>query len=144
MRNLLFGPVTGGTRATDAGLLILRLIGGLSLALAHGLRKVPPAEQFVATVAGMGFPAPHLMAWGAAVAEFGGGLLLAVGLLTRPAAALVSLHFLVIVFHVSRGDSFGERELAVMFLMIALTLLFTGAGRYSVDGMLGGRRDSVR
>lgn len=144
MRHLLFGPATAGSRGTDAGLLILRLIGGLSLAFAHGMGKIPPAEQFVGMVGGMGFPAPALMAWAAALAEFAGGILLAIGLLTRPAALVVTIHFLVVFFHVHRADPFGDKEPALMFLMVALTLLFTGAGRYSVDALIGGPRDGVR
>lgn len=139
MPNLLF-PATAGSRATDIGLLILRLIGGLSLALAHGLGKVPPSERFIGMVGGLGMPMPHVIVWGATAAEFLGGLLLAFGFLTRPAAALVSVHFLFVSIYVHRGQSFGDRELPVLFLMMALTLLFTGAGRYSVDGVIGGRR----
>ena len=39
---------------TDASLLLTRLVFGLSMALAHGQRKVPPSEGFVGAVEGMG------------------------------------------------------------------------------------------
>jgi putative oxidoreductase len=130
----------GGTAAGDAGLLILRLFAGLALALAHGWGKIPPSEQFVGWIGGMGFPAPAAFAWMAALAEFVGGLLLAAGLLTRPAAFVVTVHFLVVAFVAHAGDTFRERELALMFGVVALTLLLTGPGRYSADAALEGRR----
>ena len=139
MRSLLFGSPGPDSRSTDFGLLILRSIGGLALAFLHGIGKIPPAEQFVGMIGGMGFPAPALMAWLAALAEFAGGILLAIGLLTRPVAFIVVIHFLVIVLFVHRADPIADREPAIMFLMVALTLLFTGPGRFSVDAMLAGR-----
>ena len=53
----------------DAGLLILRVFAGLSLALAHGLGKLPPSDRFIAGAAEMGFPLPALFAWAAALPE---------------------------------------------------------------------------
>jgi putative oxidoreductase len=81
----------------------------------------------------MGLPAPELFAWLAAFAEFGGGLLIAVGLLTRPAALLVAAHFVVVVLLAHAGDPFGRRELPLFFLTAALLFALSGAGRYSVD-----------
>jgi putative oxidoreductase len=137
--HLLFGGNEHPTR-TDVGLLILRVFTGLALALAHGWGKVPPQPGFVGRVGGLGLPAPELFAWLAAFAEFAGGLLLAVGLLTRPVAALIVVHFLVVVFLAHAGDPFGDRELGLFFLVSALLFLLAGAGRYSADAMLRGRR----
>ena len=90
LHSLLFG--SGDTsRPTDLGLLVLRLGIGLTLALAHGLGKLPPSDGFIEGTAAMGFPLPVLFAWAAALSEFLGGLLLAVGLATRPAAVFVSV-----------------------------------------------------
>jgi putative oxidoreductase len=129
----------GASRAADFGLLLLRLAGGLSLALAHGLGKFPPSARFVERVGGMGFPAPELFAWLAALAELGGGILLALGLLTRPAAALVAGNMLVVALVAHAGDPFGDREKPVLFAAIALTILLKGPGRYSLDALLFGR-----
>ena len=120
----------------DAGLLILRVFTGLALALAHGRGKVPPSDRFVGMVEGFGFPAPEFFAWASGFAELGCGLLLAAGLLTRPAALLVALNMLVVVFFGHAGQSFGEREKPLLFLVIAVTFLLIGAGRYSVDALL--------
>jgi putative oxidoreductase len=136
--DLLFGG-TVHEQATDIGLLIMRVFTGLALALAHGWGKVPPSQGFVGMIGGMGLPAPELFAWLAALAEFGGGLLLAAGLLTRPVSFVLVVHFLVVVFLAHAGDAFGDRELPLFFLVAALLFLLAGAGRYSVDAALRGR-----
>jgi putative oxidoreductase len=131
------------SKATDAGLLILRVFAGLALALAHGWGKIPPSEGFVGWIGTMGFPAPELFAWLAAIAEFVGGLLIALGLLTRPAAAFVAVHFVFVAFVAHAGDSFGDRELGLFFLVTALCFALAGAGRYSVDAAIRERRTHV-
>jgi putative oxidoreductase len=136
-RSLLFG-VPLNARTTDIGLLVLRLFAGLALALAHGWGKVPPQPGFVGMIEGMGVPAPGIAAWGAAIAEFGGGLLIAAGLLTRPAALLVFVHFTVVVLLAHAGDPFDARELAMFFWFTALLYLLAGPGRYSVDAAIAG------
>jgi putative oxidoreductase len=89
-------------------------------------------------VEGMGMPAPLLFAWLAAAAEFGGGLLIAIGLLTRPASIFVAVHFLIVVFLAHAGDPFGRRELPLFFFFAAVLFALAGPGRYSVDAMLRG------
>lgn len=138
-KDLIFGPDTAGSRAADAGLLVLRLVGGLSLAFFHGIGKMPPAEGFIGMVGGLGFPAPGLFAWLAAFAEFAGGILLAIGLLTRPIGLFVFVHFLFVVLVAHGGDPIGDRELPILFGAIAFTLMMTGAGRYSIDALIRGR-----
>lgn len=143
MRQMLFGRTSPASGSIDAGLLILRVVTGLALALAHGIGKVPPTERFIGTVARMGFPAPEMMAWLAGLAELGGGLLLAAGLLTRPAALVVTVHFILVVVVANAGDPFLERERAVLFLTAAVTLVFTGPGRFALDSLLERRRPRV-
>ena len=133
-RSLLFG--SGSTsRATDLGLLVLRLGIGLTLALGHGLGKLPPSDGFIEGTAAMGFPLPTLFAWAAALSEFAGGLLLAVGLATRPAAVFVAITMSV-AFFVRHGGDVAEGELALVYLVAAVSLSFTGAGALSADRWL--------
>lgn len=134
-RRLLFAGSTVGSVPADLGLLIVRLVGGLSLALAHGRGKVPPSEGFIGRVEGMGFVAPELFAWLAATAEFGGGLLIALGLLTRPAALLVTGNMLIVALVAHAGDPFGDREKPLLFAAVALLCLLAGAGRFSLDAL---------
>jgi putative oxidoreductase len=135
-RTLLFGYATAGP-VGDAGLLLLRLFAGLALALAHGINKLPPSEGFVTRIGGFGFPAPELFGWLSGLAEFGGGMLLAAGLMTRPVAAIIIINMTVAVVFGHAGDPFGRRELPLLFGFVALQFALVGAGRYSVDGLLG-------
>jgi putative oxidoreductase len=134
-RDYLFGSSTAGPRA-DIGLLLLRLFAGLALAFAHGLGKLPPSDRFVGWVGSFGFPAPGVFAWLSGITEFFGGILLASGLLTRPAAVFIVINMTVAVIFGHAGQSFGERELPLLFLFVALMFAFVGAGRYSVDAQL--------
>ncbi|HEX2187948.1 MAG TPA: DoxX family protein [Longimicrobiaceae bacterium] len=140
MHHLLTGGSGGASRTADAGLLVLRVFAGLALALAHGLGKLPPSPRFLATVQEMGFPAPHLFAWAAGVSELFGGLLVAVGLLTRPAATLALLTLLTAAVLRHAGDPFDEREKALLFAAVMLLFALAGPGRYSLDALLARRR----
>jgi putative oxidoreductase len=120
----------------DAGLLVLRIVAGLALALTHGLGKVPPSDRFIAGVEGMGFPLPEFFASLAALAEFGGGIFLALGLVTRPAAFLVLGQMAVVTLIAHAGDPFGDREAPILYGAIALLFLTIGAGRYSLDALI--------
>lgn len=133
-RSLLFGSGETST-ATDVGLLILRLGVGLPLAFAHGTGKIPPSAGFIEGVSGMGFPAPVLFAWAAGLAELLGGLLLALGLATRPAAFFVACTMAVAFFVRHADDTFADAEKALLFLVGALALLAAGAGKYAVDAV---------
>lgn len=140
IRSLLLGNTTN-SRSTDLGLLVLRVFTGLALALAHGRGKFPPSERFIDGVARMGFPLPEVFAWGAAGAELIGGLLLALGLLTRPSAALIAFTMGTAAFVRHAPDPFSGKEKALLFGIVALLFVLAGAGRYSIDAMLrGGKR----
>jgi putative oxidoreductase len=81
-----------------------------------------------------------VFAWLAAFAETLGGLLIALGLLARPAAFYVVIHFIVVVFVAHSGDALGDRELAILFGLVALAVGLVGPGRFSLDALLAGRR----
>jgi putative oxidoreductase len=137
----LFGPPAGvNAPLTDAGLLVLRVFAGLALALGHGWGKLPPSPGFIEGVGNMGFPWPALFAWAAAFAEFAGGLLLAAGLLTRPASLLIFFTMATAAFIRHAPDPFSGKEKALLFLFIALLFLLAGAGRYSLDALFSRRR----
>jgi putative oxidoreductase len=120
------------------GLLILRVVAGLSLSLAHGMGKLPVSDKFIEGVGSMGFPVPVVFAWAAALAESVGGLLLALGWFTRPAAAMIVATMTTAVVLRHAGDPFGNRELPLLFGTIALMFLLVGAGRYSIDERMRG------
>lgn len=144
----------------ELGLLILRL-AGLYLAIAHGWGKVvglaSGQSRFVESVAEMGFPLPVLFAWAAALSELVGGTAVALGLLTRWAAALAGITMLVAAFVRHRAlDRFlswlgivpaseeslrawGNPELATIFMLVFAAVALLGPGRFALDAKLGRR-----
>ena len=126
--------------------LALRVTVGASL-IPHAMQKLfmafngPGMDKFTATLAGMGFPAPTLMAWLVALTEFVGGTLLAIGLLTRPAAAAIFIFMMVAAFvvHLPMGFFWTNRgfEFPLMWGVAALFFLIRGGGPYSVDRAIG-------
>ena len=127
-------------RAGDVGLLILRVITGLSLAFAHGLGKLPPSQRFIGTVAEMGFPLPVVFAWSAGLSEFVGGILLAIGLATRPAAFFIFFTLATAFFIRHADDPFMAKEKPLIFAAVALMFMLHGAGRLSLDALIARRR----
>lgn len=144
---VLFGTAGVECPVGDAGLTLLRVFSGLSLALAHGLGKTPPGEKFVAGVAELGFPAPGLFAWAAALAELAGGVLVAVGFATRPAAAMAGFTMLVAAFGRHAADPYAKKEMALLYLGIMLAFVVMGGGRFSLDAIVRralGRGDDAK
>ena len=96
----------------------------------------------------MGFRPARLFAVVSVIAELGGGLALALGLLTPLAATLLIGQSLVIIFaaHWSRGffnrDNGYEFPLALIAGVIAVLLL--GPGEVSVDQVVGFALSDVR
>jgi putative oxidoreductase len=124
----------------DAALALLRAAFGLTLAFAHGVGKAADLGKFTASVASRGFPLPTVLAPAAALSELVGGILLAVGLMTRPAAAFVSITMLTAALRVHANDPFARKELGLAYAAVAIALLIAGAGRFSLDARLFGKR----
>ena len=115
-KTFLFGSVNIKSSTTNFALLALRLFTGISMALAHGLGKIPPSEGFINATANLGFPFPSFFGWAAALSEFLGGILLAIGLFTRPAALFLSFTMLVAAFIRHAEDPFTGKEKALLYL----------------------------
>jgi putative oxidoreductase len=141
MKKILFGGQELSSISAETGLTLLRIFGGISLALAHGIGKMPPEERFIGFVASIGFPAPAFFAWCASLAELAGGILLALGLLTRPAAFFILFTMAVAFFGVHLHDPYQKKELALLYGFISLAFVLAGSGRISVDAIL--RRTGV-
>ncbi|MCG3205690.1 MAG: hypothetical protein KCHDKBKB_02412 [Elusimicrobia bacterium] len=119
-----------------SGLLCLRIFLGLGMAY-HGYGKVFGGHITLLTegLAGMGFPLPVVFAWLAALAEFGGGLCIALGIGTRIAALFVFVTMAVAFFVAHAKDPFQVKELAYLYGAGALSLILTGGGRFSIDSL---------
>lgn len=124
---------------------LVRVTFGLSLALGHGYGKVfgGSLERFAQGVAELGFPSPNFFAWCAALAELVGGVLVALGLFTRPAAALAGFTMLVALYR-HRAEAFGRMELALLYLAVMVLAVWVGGGPYSLDAAMRRRRTQGR
>ena len=136
LKEILFGGESGLSTVANMGLALLRIFAGVALMTSHGLTKLPPSEQFVGGVANIGFPEPTGFAWAAALSEFLGGALLALGLLTRPASFFIACTMLTALLGVLRSDPFSKQELTFLYLFIALCFLLKGASDWSIDAFL--------
>lgn len=120
--------------ALDLALFVLR-VGSAGMMMTHGWNKLMNFQD-----KSVSWPDPlhvgHSVSLGMTVfAElFCAGFLL-LGLFSR--LALVPLIFLmtVAVFVIHAGDSFGDKEHAVLFLVPYIVLFFTGPGIYSLDSI---------
>jgi putative oxidoreductase len=118
--------------ASDFGLLILRLFAGCGI-LTHGypkLQKVMEGNTQFADPLGIG-QAPSLYL--STAAEFVCAILILLGLFTRISASLLIINLAVAFFIFHSADSFGAKEMPLMYLGMFLTLFFTGPGKYSLD-----------
>ena len=146
IKKILFGGEGAATRFGDIGLTFARVCIGAFMAIGHGYGKIfndagiGPTDQFIKATEGMGFPAPTVFAWMAALTEFVGGILIALGLLTRPTAFFLAGNMMVAAFVAhAKNDWFGappNKEYALLFFVPALMFVFTGAGRFSIDALL--------
>lgn len=128
----------GLARIAPYVLSLLRIMAAL-LFLQHGLSKF------------FGFPSangPHPTAlfdleWFAALIEFGGGVLLTLGLFTRVVAFVASGEMAIgyFLFHAPQNfyPALNHGELAIMFCFVFLYLIFAGAGPLSLDALIWGR-----
>jgi putative oxidoreductase len=124
----------------DLGLLIIRI--GLGIAfMVHGWPKIKagPHGPYGWESIGHAMPIPPAVFWGfmAALAEFGGGLLLIVGFAVRPVAAVMCFNMAVaLCFHLRSPEpmnSFSAYSHALEAAVVFLGLVFLGPGKYSVD-----------
>jgi putative oxidoreductase len=130
----------------NLGLLLLRLAVGLTLA-AHGGQKLfgwfrgGGIDGTAQGLEQLGFVPGRRSAVMAGLAEFGGGLLLALGLLTPLAAAAIVAVMLVAIgsVHVRNGffNMQGGYEFPLLLGLAALSTALTGPGTLSIDGLLG-------
>jgi len=118
------------------GWTLVRVTFGLMLSLAHGLPKARgDMARFAEGVANLGFPLPTFFAWCATLTELVGGVLIAVGLFTRPAAAFAAFTMLVASIR-HRPDPFSLMEKPLLFLAVFVAVVLVGAGPWSLDAKL--------
>ncbi len=120
------------------GKLILRLsIGGLMLF--HGVHKLMHGFNMIGDMLVKNH-LPREMMWGVPVGEVVAPILLILGWMTRPAAALVAFTMVMSIYLVFKDSLFALNEygavayeMNLLYLFGALAILFSGAGRFSVS-----------
>lgn len=141
MRTLL-RPATTYPVAADLALLVSRVALGVIL-VAHGWQKF---HQFTldgttAAFGDMGVPAPAIAATFVTLVEVIGGAALILGVLTPVASVLnmVTMLGAMVIVHVENGVFVenGGFELVLALLAGLVVVALLGAGRFSVDGLVG-------
>lgn len=132
-----------GPGATDVALLVLRIAVGLVF-IVYGFAKVSHLPGTAALWTRLHLPAPAIMGPVQGVVEFLGGILVVLGLLTRPVAVLLALDMVgaLVLVRIPRSAFQGGYALEWQACMIGVALALAGAGAFSLDRLL--RRGAVR
>ena len=135
----IFGSFPDGR--VGVGLLILRFFVGMGM-MSHGWNKIKTPFSWMGAEGPPGF----LQAL-AALGEFGGGLAILLGFLTPLGALGVLCTMIGAWYFRHQGDawlSFDSKtktfEYAALYGALALTLIFTGPGRFSLDALIWNRK----
>jgi len=128
------------------GLLILRVTVGAAF-MFHGWFKISAGAT---SWMGPEAPVPGALQAAAAFSEFGGGLLLLLGLLAPLAGAALTFVMVAAIgmAHLPAGHPFVNPdpaghswELAAVYLAVSLLVLLAGPGQFSLDYLIFGKRD---
>jgi putative oxidoreductase len=126
----------------DSALLILRIVSALVFfyhgsAILFGAFGGPGPQRFAGFL-----HAPVLIGYLVGLAQFLGALAMLTGVFIRLGAASIAVVMLGAIFLVHWKHGFdvskGGIEFALTQLLIAVALLLTGAGKYSLAGLLPG------
>lgn len=134
---LAAGRIAAGSRPAEAvGLLLLRL-GPAVVFLVHGYLKLLGGhyDRTVALFLTVNIPLPEAAAWFVGALELAGGAALLIGLLARPAAALLAAEMAVAIVKVRLPQGFvGATEYEMVILLACLAIVLVGPGRLSIRG----------
>ncbi len=127
----------------DIVYFLIRAVAGSAFML-HGWGKIQTPMNWM----GPESPVPGMFQFLAAFSEFGGGLALILGLLTRLGSLGIAFTmFVAVCLHAFKlGDPFvspkggSSYELALVYLVIAILFVVSGPGRYSLDRKVFGEK----
>ena len=133
----------------DLILLLLRITLGV-IFIAYGLQHVIGLEGFItAFEQSFGFVMPAFLATVAAWGELLGGIAVLLGVFTRIGAALIAVTMAVAILFVKLPQVIAEADPALgltgiwdkdlAYLVIAVVLIITNAGAYSITNQLSSK-----
>ena len=136
----LFIPALRGLYSNlhESAETILRIVAGGALVI-HGLGKISDPFGAAEMVEGLGFYPGAFWSLLLSCTEFFGGILITIGLFTRPAAFAAMFVLLVTVwFHwITMGQGYQGAEKSIIWAAIFLFFALRGGNRHSVDARLG-------
>ncbi|MGO4831213.1 DoxX family protein [Rhizobiaceae sp. 2RAB30] len=139
-RGRLIVPALGGVYSGlhDFAETLLRVVAGLAL-VTHGAGKIVDPFGAAGMVESLGFYPGAFWSLLLSCTEFFGGLLIAIGLLTRPASLAATIVLLVTVwFHwVTMSQGYPGAEKSILWAAVFFFFLIRGGNRHSVDARLG-------
>ena len=132
------GPIYGSL--WEFAETLLRVVAGLAL-VTHGFPKIMNPLGPVGVVEKVGlFPGPPEF-WAVLLSctEFFGGILIALGFLTRPAAfaAMIGLAVTIYFHWILMGEGYSGAEKSILWTTIMFYFVIRGANAHSVDAKLG-------
>ena len=128
-----------------------RVLIGIFFCISGGTKLLVPAQfrPFEQTMVQIRVPFPHATALFVATVEFGCGACLALGFLTAFSAAMLTADMIVAIattsVHTIQASGFLARLddflylPEVLYVLILVWLIFSGPGRFSVDGLIASR-----
>jgi len=143
-KSRLYIPALGGLYESlwDIVWLLLRLAAGL-IVVPHGMQKLfgmfggGGLTGTAAFFDKIGYSPGNIWAPVVGSVEFFGGLLVAIGLFTRPAAALLAIQFIFVShFHLARGFFAPGIEFPLLWLTVFVFFMIRGGGAMSVDSKM--------
>lgn len=121
----------------EYGPLFIRLIIGFHLIYGtqDNIFSYARMEEFAAFLSAHKVPLPLFAAFVSAYAQFICGILFIFGALTRYAALVMIINFIVAVLLVHMGDPYPSKFPALMMLAASCFLFLHGPGSLSLDGL---------
>jgi putative oxidoreductase len=125
----------------DFALLISRTGIGMAYVFVHGWAKITKGpelwEKLGTVMSNFGISyVPVFWGFMASVSEFGGGILLILGLFTRTASSFMAFTmFSAVVNHFTKLDPWSRVIYPVEMFSVLILFIFLGAGKYSLDNL---------
>ena len=123
------------------GIFIVRIFTGIMI-LPHGLElfDAHSMKETLGFLNEIHFPLATPLGYLAKISEFFGGILIILGLFTRIATIPLIITMAVLIKIMGGGSIFNDTS-ATLFLLLFLSLFFTGPGKWSLDYLLFDRKN---